>query len=334
MYSGRKRLPTPASSRNSYDSVGTLTRIKNNKNKESHWLKSLDKITKKGKHKFEEGGSEISKPTNLRFFGDTDQESTTNEPEIDRLKLKYGLHRGEKLFDSDEEPLINRAPSRSESRMTDSTLKGSSAGKYKSKYDLDRPDYGLKQMNYTLNIDHDKDYLGSNLSDTSTLKNCNYGKTIFLSFGFSLSNLFILFFSFLDFDLNGLRYGPNISRSLSSVTNSSRYEPKEKLRNLKSTPTITVTRPEESLSRRVKSYGNLYIRDDGGRLGGRRRIYDSSAESTTEGDSSQHSAKSMIYLHAATGTFSAFLRVFIQINLTTDWIISHSRRHSGTEKRF
>lgn len=273
-YPGRKRLPTPASSRNSYDSMGTLTQIKNNKNKESHWLKTL---TKKGKHKFggDDGASELSKPSNLRFFGDTDQESTTNEPEIDRLKSKYGLHRGEKIFiDSDDEPpSVVRTPSRSESRMTDSTLKGS--GKYKSKYDLDRPDYGLKQMNYTLNIDTEKDYLGSNLSDTSTLKNGHY-----------------------DFDLNGMRYGPNISRSMSSVTNSSRYEPKEKLRNLKSTPIITVTRPEESLSRRVRSHGNLYIRDDLGRA--RRRIYDSSAESTTEGDSSQHSAKSMIYLHAAT----------------------------------
>lgn len=104
---------------------------------------------------------------------------------------------------------------------------------------------------------------------------------------------------FSDFNLNGMKYGPNISRSLSSVTNSSRYESKEKLRNLKSNPIITVTEPGESLSRRVRSHGNLYINNDDRR--GRRRLYDSSAESTTEGDSSQHSAKSMIYLHAATG---------------------------------
>lgn len=73
---------------------------------------------------------------------------------------------------------------------------------------------------------------------------------------------------------------------------------KEKLRNLKSTPAITVTSPDESLSRKVKSQGNLYSQDD--KKGGR-KFYDSSAESATEGDSSQHSSKSMIYLHAATG---------------------------------
>ena len=124
-----------------------------------------------------------SKQTSLRFFGDTDQESTINEPEVEHesepditdLKYKYGLHRGIKISDSEEEPFLG-VPPRSESRTTDSTLKGSSIGKYKSKYDLDRPDYGLKQMNHTLNLDSKKDYFSSNLSDTSTLKNSNYGK--------------------------------------------------------------------------------------------------------------------------------------------------------------
>ncbi|KAL0276850.1 UNVERIFIED_CONTAM: hypothetical protein PYX00_004327 [Menopon gallinae] len=251
--------------------MGTLTRLKNNKNKESHWLKPADKATNKAKQKnrVDDVSSDIttsSKPAGLRFFGDTDQESTTDFSE---LKYKYGLHRGGKVSDSDEDPLI--IPTRSESRMTDSTLKGSTTGKYKSKYDLDRPDYGLKQMNYGLKMDDPKDdYINSNLSDTSTLKNLNY-----------------------DYDLNGLRYGPSITRSLTSVTPATK---KEKLRNLKSNPVITVTEPEESLSRRVKSHGNLYSHEEPKR--GRRRTYDS--ESTTEGDSSQHSSKSMIYLHAAT----------------------------------
>lgn len=49
----------------------------------------------------------------------------------------------------------------------------------------------------------------------------------------------------------------------------------------------------------MASQGNLYSTDE--KKGGRRKNYDSSAESATEGDSSQHSTRSMIYLHAATG---------------------------------
>lgn len=51
-----------------------------------------------------------------------------------------------KIIDSEGEP------SRPDSRNTNSSLKGSTMGKHKSKYDLDKPDYGVKQMKHGLNM--------------------------------------------------------------------------------------------------------------------------------------------------------------------------------------
>lgn len=113
-----------------------------------------------------------SKSSNLRFFGDTDQESTAEQGSVrdlrglNGLKQRYGLMRSRnRVTDSDSD--------RPESRLTDSTLKGSG----KSKYDLDRPDYGLKQMKFRLNNANNHN-LNSNMSDTSMIKNCNYGKVL------------------------------------------------------------------------------------------------------------------------------------------------------------
>lgn len=180
--------------------------------------------------------------------------------------------------------LLDSDSDRPESRLTDSTIKGSS----KSKYDLDRPDYGLKQMKFRLNNSHN---ISSNLSDTSTVKNCNYGKLMTIR-SFPWENWAGNFFA--DYDINGMKYGANISRSMSSVTNASRPSPKERLRSQNSTPLITVT-PQTPLSRRVRSQGNLY-----------KKLYDSSAD---EYDS-VNSAKSTIYLHAATGKFKMSLNKF------------------------
>lgn len=103
-----------------------------------------------------------------------------------------------------------------------------------------------------------------------------------------------------------MKYGTNISRSMSSVTNGSRPSPKERLRSQNSTPLITVT-PQTPLSRRVRSQGNLH-----------RKLYDSSADSATEYDS-VNSAKSTIYLHAATGKFKNQLTKKILKHNTFSW---------------
>lgn len=46
----------------------------------------------------------------------------------------------------------------------------------------------------------------------------------------------------------------------------------------------------------------------------RHSLHESSADSTTEGDSSQHSQKSVVYLHAATGNSITFYFYKILIN--------------------
>ncbi|KAK6622565.1 hypothetical protein RUM44_002377 [Polyplax serrata] len=260
--SGRKQ-----GANSSLDAMRTLTKIKNNTNKDSDWLQSLNKRGAKiSKKKFNDISGDVtnySKSTSLRFFGDTDQESTTNEHNFDDPMDSY--HSG-KIIDSEGEP------SRPDSRNTNSSLKGSTMGKHKSKYDLDKPDYGVKQMKHGLNMTLNK-------FDTYPLSTNEQSDT---------------------YDLNGVKYGSHVIRSVSSVTqDSKKYSTKQKLRNFKSTPvTSALSSPNGSLARRVMSHGNLYNQED--KQGGRRKFYDSSAESATEGDSSQHSSKSMIYLHAAT----------------------------------
>ncbi|XP_067006458.2 serine/arginine repetitive matrix protein 2 [Anabrus simplex] len=93
----RQRLatPTPSPSPKRATSSATLNRINNNKNKEKEansggWFKSLDRLTRKNKPKAKiiEKETEDERPSykqtsenkNLRFFGDTDQESVTSIP--------------------------------------------------------------------------------------------------------------------------------------------------------------------------------------------------------------------------------------------------------------
>lgn len=104
----RQRLATPSPSptppqANNKSTAATLTRINNMKNKEQNsngsggWFKSLDRLTKRGKNRVKEHDKDADIATedetktvkqnnnnissnnkNLRFFGDTDQESVTS----------------------------------------------------------------------------------------------------------------------------------------------------------------------------------------------------------------------------------------------------------------
>lgn len=89
-----------------------------------------------------------TKSSNLRFFGDTDQESTTNEIYPSAIKPKYDIGHVEKFTDSDSDFLIISNRPESQTKSTNSKI--STSKKYKSKCDLDKPDYGLQQMNYGL----------------------------------------------------------------------------------------------------------------------------------------------------------------------------------------
>lgn len=113
------------------------------------------------------------KSTNLRFFGDTDQESI-NETIMYIPKNTYNVNPHEEIGDSEED--IRVAASKSDSKMNNSTSKGSPIDKIITKYDLDRPDYGLKQMNHGLNLNSKYEYQSPKLNDTTTSKNEPWGE--------------------------------------------------------------------------------------------------------------------------------------------------------------